>query len=356
MSAPAPPMLSEAARAMAERLGLRPGRPNLDEFAATLEDLARSNPRVVALTSDSRGSGKLGPFGRALPRQLIEVGIAEQNLVGIAAGLAACGFKPFAVSPSCFLTARALEQIKNDVCYSDVPVVLVGISAGVSYGALGSTHHSLHDLAALRAIHNVTIVVPADNLETREAVRAAARATRPVFLRFGKAPMYDLHPAGTPFEVGRAILLRDGEDVAFLATGETVVHALLAAALLEGEGIRARVLSLHTVKPLDAEAVLTAGRECRAIVTVEEHSVHGGLGEACAALLLQAGVHKPFRIVGIPDEETVTGAQADIFRHYGISMEGLAQVARELLGTKGRPAAAGTRVTGNLDHGIRTGH
>lgn len=342
MSAPAPPMLSEAARAMAERLGLRPGRPNLDEFAATLEDLARSNPRVVALTSDSRGSGKLGPFGRALPRQLIEVGIAEQNLVGIAAGLAACGFKPFAVSPSCFLTARALEQIKNDVCYSDVPVVLVGISAGVSYGALGSTHHSLHDLAALRAIHNVTIVVPADNLETREAVRAAARATRPVFLRFGKAPMYDLHPAGTPFEVGRAIRLRDGEDVAFLATGETVVHALLAAALLEGEGIRARVLSLHTVKPLDAEAVLTAGRECRAIVTVEEHSVHGGLGEACAALLLQAGVHKPFRIVGIPDEETVTGAQADIFRHYGISMEGLAQVARELLGTKGRPAAAGT--------------
>jgi transketolase len=335
-------MLSEAARAMAERLGLRPGRPNLDEFAATLEDLARSNPRVVALTSDSRGSGKLGPFGRALPRQLIEVGIAEQNLVGIAAGLAACGFKPFAVSPSCFLTARALEQIKNDVCYSDVPVVLVGISAGVSYGALGSTHHSLHDLAALRAIHNVTIVVPADNLETREAVRAAARATRPVFLRFGKAPMYDLHPAGTPFEVGRAIRLRDGEDVAFLATGETVVHALLAAALLEGEGIRARVLSLHTVKPLDAEAVLTAGRECRAIVTVEEHSVHGGLGEACAALLLQAGVHKPFRIVGIPDEETVTGAQADIFRHYGISMEGLAQVARELLGTKGRPAAAGT--------------
>jgi transketolase len=334
-------MLSEAARAMAERLGLRPGRPNLDEFAATLEDLARSNPRVVALTSDSRGSGKLGPFGRALPRQLIVVGIAEQNLVGIAAGLAACGFKPFAVSPSCFLTARALEQIKNDVCYSDVPVVLVGISAGVSYGALGSTHHSLHDLAALRAIHNVTIMVPADNLETREAVRAAARATRPVFLRFGKAPMYDLHPAGTPFEVGRAIRLRDGEDVAFLATGETVVHALLAAALLEGEGIRARVLSLHTVKPLDAEAVLTAGRECRAIVTVEEHSVHGGLGEACAALLLQAGVHKPFRIVGIPDEETVTGAQADIFRHYGISMEGLAQAARELLGTKGQPAAAG---------------
>lgn len=339
MSAPAPSMLSEAARAMAERLGLRQGRPNLDEFAATLEELARENPRVVALTSDSRGSGKLGPFGKALPRQLIEVGIAEQNLVGIAAGLAACGMKPFAVSPSCFLTARALEQIKNDVCYSDVPVVLVGISAGVSYGALGSTHHSLHDLAALRAINNVTVIVPADNFETREAVRAAARAEKPFFLRFGKAPMYDLHPAGTRFEVGRAICLREGRDVAFLATGETVIHALLAAALLEDEGIHARVLSIHTVKPLDVESVLRAGRECGCLITVEEHMVHGGLGEACAAVLLQAGVTKPFRVVGIPDEETVTGSQADIFRHYGISMEGLAQTARELLGVA-RPAAA----------------
>lgn len=332
MSAPAPSMFTPAAKAMAEKLGLKLGRANLEEFAATLEALARANPNIIAVTSDSRGSGKLGPFGKALPGQIVEVGIAEQNLVGITAGLAACGKKAFGVSPSCFLTARALEQIKNDVCYSDVPAVLVGISAGVSYGALGSTHHSLHDLAALRAIPNLTLLVPADNFETREAIRFAARAAQPVFVRFGKAPMYDLHPAATRFEVGRAILLRDGRDVAFLATGETVAHAVLAAAQLTELGIEARVLSVPTVKPLDTEAVLRAGRECRAVVTVEEHSVHGGLGEAVAATLLQAGVAKPFRIVGLPDEETVPGSQADIFRHYGISMEGLAGTAAELLG------------------------
>jgi transketolase len=186
-------MFTPAAKAMAEKLGLKMGRANLDEFAATLEELAKANPNIIAVTSDSRGSGKLGPFGKGLPKQIVEVGIAEQNLVGITAGLAACGKKSFGVSPACFLTARALEQIKNDICYSDVPGVLVGISAGVSYGALGSTHHSLHDLAVLRAINNITVIAPADNFETREAIRYAAKATKPVFVRFGKAAMYDLH-------------------------------------------------------------------------------------------------------------------------------------------------------------------
>jgi transketolase len=296
-----------------------------------LTELAKADPHIVAVTSDSRGSGKLGPFGSALPRQLVEVGIAEQNLVGIAAGLAACGKKSFGVSPACFLTARSLEQIKNDVCYSNVPAVIIGISAGVSYGALGTTHHSLHDLAALRAIHNISIVVPADNFETREAIRAAALATCPVYVRFGKAPMYDLHKLGTAFVPGKAITLRDGTDVAFIATGETVVHALLAAEQLAARGLQCRVLSMHTVKPLDTGAVLRAGRECRGIITVEEHSVHGGLGEACASTLLQAGVTVPFRVMGIPDEDTVTGSQADIFRHYGISMEGLAEIATRMM-------------------------
>jgi transketolase len=331
MSAPAPLMFSPAAKAMAEKLGLKRGRANLDEFAATLEELARANPDIIAVTSDSRGSGKLGPFGKALPKQIVEVGIAEQNLVGITAGLAACGKKPFGVSPACFLTARSLEQIKNDVCYSDVPAVLVGISSGVSYGALGTTHHSLHDLAVLRAINNLSLLVPADNFESRHAILAAARATKPVFVRFGKAAMYGLHKPDTRFEIGKAITLREGDDIVFVATGETVVHALLAAGHLADRGIQARVLSVHTVKPLDTEAILAAGRECRAVVTVEEHMVHGGLGEACAAALLQGGVSKPFRIVGIPDEETVPGAQADIFRHYGISMEGLSQLAATLI-------------------------
>ena len=331
MSAPAPSMFTPAAKAMAEKLGLKMGRANLDEFAVTLEELARANSNIVAVTSDSRGSGKLAPFGKALPKQIVEVGIAEQNLVGITAGLAACGKKSFGVSPSCFLTARSLEQIKNDICYSDVPAVLIGISAGVSYGALGTTHHSLHDLAVLRAINNLTLIVPADNFESRHAILAAAKATKPVFVRFGKAAMYDLHRPDAKFEVGRAIILREGNDVAFVATGETVIHALLAAGQLAERGVNARVISMPTVKPLDTEALLKAGRECKAIVTVEEHMVHGGLGEACAAVLLQAGLAKPFRIVVIPDEETVSGAQADIFRHYGISLEGLSDAALKLL-------------------------
>ena len=331
MSAPAPSMFTPAATAMAQKLGLKKGRANLEEFADTLQALASADRDIVAVTSDSRGSGKLAPYGKALPAQIVEVGIAEQNLVGITAGLAACGKKAFGVSPSCFLTARSLEQIKNDVCYSNVPAVLVGISSGVSYGALGSTHHSLHDLAVLRAIHNVTIIVPADNFETREAIRYAAKAERPVFVRFGKAAMLDLAPAGASFSPGKAITLREGNDVAFIANGETVVHALLAAALLAEEGVSARVLSLHTVKPLDTDAVLAAGRECRAVVTVEEHMVAGGVGEAVASALLQAGHAPRFQRVGFPDEDTVTGAQADLFRHYGISMEGLAATARALL-------------------------
>lgn len=331
MSAPAPSLYSPEAKEVAARLGLKIGRANLDEFADTLQELATADRDVVIVTSDSRGSGKLGPFGKALPQQIVEVGIAEQNLVGIAAGLAAAGKKAFAVSPACFLTSRALEQIKNDICYSDVPATVVGISAGVSYGALGSTHHSLHDLAALRAIHNIKILVPADNLETRWAIQVAAASKNPMYIRFGKAAMYTLHPPDLEFVLGRAITLRDGDDVCFIGTGETVVHCLLAAERLAEEGLNCRVLSMHTVKPLDRDAILAAGRECRAVITAEEHSTNGGLGEAVAATLMQAGVAVPLRIAGIPDEDTVTGSQADIFRHYGLSMEGLATTAVKLL-------------------------
>jgi len=332
MSAPAASMHSEAAVRTAARLGLKLGRPNLEEFADTVLALARADRNVLAVTSDSRGSGKLGPFGQALPEQIVEVGIAEQNLVGVAAGLASCGKTVFAVSPACFLTARSFEQIKNDVAYSDNPVVLVGISAGVSYGALGTTHHSLHDFAALRAVNNLTLIAPADNFEAREAVRAAVAARRPTYLRFGKAPVYDLPAAHGPFEIGGARRLREGPDVAFLATGETVIHAVLAAAELEAsDGLHCRVLSVPTIKPLDAVAVVQAAHECRALITVEEHMVCGGLGEACAGVIAQAGIAARFRIAGIPDEYTVTGSQAEIFRHYGFTMEGLAQTARELL-------------------------
>jgi transketolase len=306
-------------------------KANLEVFASTLLELAHQDSNLLVVTSDSRGSGKLAPFGKAVPGQIVEVGIAEQNLVGVAAGLAAAGKTVFAVSPACFVTARSLEQIKNDICYSDRPVKVVGISAGVSYGALGSTHHSLHDFAALRAIHNVTIVAPADNFETREAVLAAAKTEEPVYLRFGKKAMPHLARPEEKFELGKASLVRQGTALTFIASGETVAPASDAAEFLAKEGVECRVLSMHTIKPLDEAAVLSAAKETGGVITVEEHSVHGGLGEACAALLLQAGKCVPFKIVGFPDEYTVTGGQVEIFKHYGIDGPGLANTARSVL-------------------------
>ncbi|MHC4191871.1 MAG: transketolase family protein [Planctomycetota bacterium] len=313
------------------------GRANQEVFAETLLTLARENKNVLAVTSDSRGSGKLMPYAIAVPDQLIEVGIAEQNLVGVAAGLTSAGKIVYALSPASFLTARALEQIKNDVCYSDQPVKLIGISAGVSYGALGSTHHAIHDIAVLRAINNITIIVPADNLETTEAIKAAAQMSHPVYIRFGKRAMPHLHPPGTLFEVGKALQIRDGRDIAFVATGETVYPAIKAAEEIEQSGYSCRVISMHTIKPLDIEAVIRAAEDCRAIVTVEEHRTAGGLGEACAAVLMEANMQVPFKIVGIPDEYTVTGNQLEIFTHYGLTAAGLTRTAITLLesNTKG---------------------
>ncbi|MBS1812814.1 MAG: transketolase family protein [Acidobacteria bacterium] len=330
MSAPAPSLYSENAKQIAAGLGLKMGRPNLEAFADTLLELARADRNIIAVTSDSRGSGKLTPFGQSLPKQIVEMGIAEQNLVGVAAGLASAGKHVFAVSPACFLTARSLEQIKNDIAYSDNPVTLVGISAGVSYGALGTTHHSLHDFAALRAINNLIVIAPADNFETQAAVKFAAATNKPIYLRFGKAPIYELPVA--PFEAGRARVLRAGNDAALIASGETAIHALLAAEWLAiNHNMQCRVLSLHTIKPLDTEVILACAKDCRAVTTVEEHMIYGGLGEACAGVIAQSDARCKFKIVGIPDEYTVTGSQADIFRHYGISMEGLAQTALTLI-------------------------
>jgi transketolase len=307
------------------------GKPNLEVFSETMIALARQDNDILVITSDSRGSAKLTAFGEQLPDQMIEVGIAEQSLVGIAAGLASAGKKAFAVSPACFLTARALEQIKNDVAYSDHPVKLIGISAGVSYGALGTTHHSLHDLAVLQAIHNIDVVIPADNFETKATLEAIVNHPHPIYVRFGKKAMPSLHAPGTSFEIGKAIHLMNGSDLTIIACGETVLPAFLASQVLASEGISCGVISMHTLKPLDEAAVREAAERSRALITVEEHSIHGGLGSRVAALLMQAGLFRPLRIVGIPDEHTITGSQVEIFNHYGISAEGLAATARNLL-------------------------
>jgi len=310
------------------------GKTNLDVFALTLMDLAENDREILIATSDSRGSGRVTPFAEKFPKQIVEIGIAEQNLVGVSAGLASLGKKVFAISPACFLTARGLEQIKNDVAYSDHPVKVVGISAGVSYGSLGTTHHSLHDFAVLQAINNIDIVAPADNYETEQVIRASVNYPRPIYIRFGKKAMPDLYEAKPKFEIGKAIQLtpnRENYDISLLAIGETVAPAYEASRLLNEKGITSCVLSIHSLRPFDEAAVIKAADSSRAIVTVEEHSINGGLGSRVASLLMQTGIFRPMRIVGIPDEHTVNGSQNEIFNHYGISPQGLAQTASQLL-------------------------
>ena len=310
------------------------GKTNLDTFAQTLMELAAKDRDILVVTSDSRGSGRVTPFAEKYPDQIVEIGIAEQNLVGVSAGLASAGKKVFVVSPACFLTARALEQIKNDVAYSDHPVKVIGISAGVSYGALGTTHHSLHDFAALQAINNIDIVAPADNFETTQAIRAAVHHPRPIYIRFGKKPMPNIHAPNAHFEIGKAIQLtpeRERYDVALIATGETVAPTYLASRELEEQGITCCVLSLHSLRPFDEDAVRQASERSSMVITVEEHSVNGGLGSHVASFLMQAKIFRPLRIVGIPDEHTITGSQVEIFNHYDISPQGISQIALNLL-------------------------
>jgi transketolase len=331
---------------------LKMEKANLEIFSETLQSLAENDKSIYVVTSDSRGSGKLVAFGQIFPEQIVEIGIAEQNLVGVAAGLASMGKKTFAVSPACFLTARSLEQIKNDVCYSDNPVKLIGISAGVSYGALGSTHHSLHDFAVLRAINNITIVAPADNFETEEAIKAAVAFEKPIYIRFGKKVMplnldadnadtsnADLlglknyqESASKKFQIGNGRIIRDGDDLTFIATGEAVFPAFEAAELLSEEHkIEVKVISMHTIKPLDTDLISALAKNGKPIITVEEHSINGGLGEAVASFLFQNSFRNNFKIVGLPDDHTVSGSQNEIFEHYGISRNGLAITALNLI-------------------------
>lgn len=309
------------------------GQANLEVFSSTLQQLAENDKDIIVVTSDSRGSGKLVPFAKKYPEQLIEIGIAEQNLVGVSAGIASTGKKVFAVSPACFLTARSLEQIKNDVAYSDNPVKLIGISAGVSYGALGSTHHSLHDYAALRPVNNVIIIAPADNYETEQSIMKAAELEQPVYIRFGKKAMADLPRLNNEdFEFGKGRLVKEGDDLTLIATGETVLPALQAAEKLAKENnVHAAVVSMHTIKPLDTALITKLAQNGKPVITAEEHSVYGGLGEACASFLMENGYRNPFKIIGIPDEYTVTGSQTEIMNHYGISESGIAKEALSLL-------------------------
>ena len=307
------------------------GKANLEIFGETLLEEGKKNSNLIVVTSDSRGSGKIVPFGKELPDQIIEVGIAEQNLVGVCSGLAAGGKIVFGVSPASFLTARSLEQIKNDVAYSDQPVTLVGISAGISYGQLGSTHHSLHDYAVLRTINNLTIVSPADNFEASEVIRRAVTFNKPLYIRYGKKPMINLHKKGSNFEIGKASIICEGNDITIIGTGETVQRAFLASKILKEEGVNAEVISMHTIKPFDEDALMKSIKKTNCLISVEEHSIYGGLGERCASLISQAGYNTKFKILGIPDEYMINGSQADVLDHYDMSPKKISDISKSLL-------------------------
>ncbi len=307
-----------------------------DAFAETLLELAAGDDRVVALCNDSLSSSKLGTFRERYPDRLFNVGIAEQDLVGIAAGLAGGGKRPFACGASCFLTGRALEQIKVDLAYSGAPVTLCGMSAGVAYGPLGPTHHSIEDLAWLRAISGLTVVVPADAAETAHAVRAAAAHPGPVYLRMGRMPVRTVHGPGHRFEIGRAGRLREGSDVTLVANGLMVERALEAAEELSGRGVEARVLNMATVRPLDRQAVATAARETGALVTIEEHTVHGGLGSAVAEVVV-ATHPVPVKMLGVPGVFAPTGSAAFILEHFGLTPGGIRDATLELVQSRVGP-------------------
>jgi transketolase len=300
-------------------------------FAETLIALAKTDPRIVAVCNDSVGSSHLVEFQKLFPDRLINVGIAEQNMVGVGAGLANGGFIPFVCAASPFLTGRALEQIKVDVAYNGFPVTLCGMSPGMAYGELGPTHHSIEDLSWLRAIDGLAIVVPADPAQTRAAVRWAAASATPAFLRIGrtKVPAVTAGDADA-FSFGKIDTLRHGTDLAIAATGTMVSRALAAADALAERGLQPRVLNVSTIKPLDEAAIIAASRETGAIITVEEAMIEGGLGAAIAEVVVRYAP-VPMRMLGVKGFAP-TGSTEFLFDHFGLNRDGIVAAALELKG------------------------
>lgn len=320
---------------------------NKQVICEVLMEAAKTDKNIVALCSDSRGSGSFTPFADTYPEQFVETGIAEQNLVSIAAGLAKCGKKAYAVSPACFLSTRSYEQCKIDAAYSNTNVKLIGISGGVSYGALGMSHHSAQDIAAMSAIPNMRVYIPSDHLQTAELIRALLKDEKPAYIRVGRnavEPVYE--EENVPFKMDQATVVTDGSgvagtadvtkddgaavDIAIIACGEMVKPAADAAKLLAKEGISASVLDMYCIKPLDEQAIVKAASRAKALVTVEEHAPFGGLGSMVAQVV---GRECPRKIVNLtlPDAPVITGTSQEVFDTYGLNAEGIAAKVREIL-------------------------
>ncbi len=300
-------------------------------FTDALLEYGKTDKNIIAVTTDARGSVTLTDFANQLPEQFVECGIAEQDAVGIGAGLASCGKKVFVCGPACFYVARSLEQVKVDVAYSDQPVKILGVSGGVAYGALGATHHSLHDIAVLRTFPGMQVVLPSDARQTRKLVKELIDYPHPVYVRVGRNAVPDVYENDDfDFQIGKSIQLQDGKDLTIIATGETVYHALEAGKRLAAEGISTRVIDMHTLKPADTEAIVKAAEETGRIITVEEHSMFGGLGGIVTETVCQS-CPVPVRILGIPDENAIHGKPLEIFHYYKLDADGIYATAKDFV-------------------------
>jgi transketolase len=302
-------------------------------FSQSLENLAHDNSSIFMVCTDSRGSVTATSFAQKFPDRFIEAGIAEQNAVGIAAGLASVGKNVFVAGPACFLTARSYEQVKVDVAYNISNVKIIGVSAGVSYGPLGGTHTSLHDFAGMRALPNIEIFAPSDGIQTAFITEYLAKSSSPAYMRTGRGDVEAVYEQGETFEMFKSKVVCDGNDVTIIACGEMVYPAKQATEILKSVGIHARVIDMFCLKPADTAAIIKAARETGAIVTVEEHSIHGGLGELVCGVTAQ-NCPVPVKIMGFPNMEYKVGTSAELFRHYGLTSLGIADEAKELVSKK----------------------
>lgn len=305
-----------------------------DAYAQTLQEMAEKDGRISVVINDSLSSAKMKEFKTKYPERFVNVGIAEQDMVGIGNGLANGGMIPYLCGASCFLTARAMEQIKVDLAYSNANVRICGMSSGMAYGQLGPTHHSIEDLAWMRVLPNMTIIVPADPIETAAVMRYSAEHVGPMYLRISRVPVREVHQGDYNFVLGRALTLREGRDITIIANGIVVSVALDAAEVLATRGVQARVLNMSTVKPLDRESIIKAARETRGIVTVEEAFASGGLGGAIAEVLA-VECPTPMRMIGVPDTFAPTGTAQFLLDHFGISVKGITKAALELARNEG---------------------
>jgi len=299
-------------------------------FTSTIEALAKFDESIYIVCTDSRGSVTATDFAIKYPDRFIEVGIAEQNAISIAAGLATTGKNVFVAGPACFLAARAYEQIKVDVAYNQTNVKIIGVSAGLSYGPLGVTHTTLHDFAGMRALPNLQIFVPSDAAQTAFITKYLAASDNPAYMRTGRGDVEEIYSSTEHFDIHKAKTLHSGSDVSIIACGEMVYPSLKAAELLASEGISARVIDMFCLKPADVEAICKAAHETKVIVTVEEHSIYGGLGELVCSITSQH-CPVPVKIMGIPNEDCKVGTSAQLFEYYGFTPQGIANEARKLV-------------------------